>query len=117
MPQAEKTIVAAVALLLLVALCVVIWKWAKKYDTPLAKGAAALMFAGLFLGIGVPVGFLISAAGLLMMLIARKKAIATLRQDTKKCLNCDKYVQSDSLICSNCGNRFPKEVGGVVLEE
>jgi hypothetical protein len=57
--------------LLLLAASVAIWKWAERYKTDLARFAAVLMIAGLWVGLGVHLGIILALMGLVLMLVAR----------------------------------------------
>ena len=114
----DKLIGASIALALVVALSIAIWKWAKRYKTGLATWAALIMIVGLLLGIGVPGGLIIFVVGLIMMLVARQQSIRQgKRQGMKRCQHCGEYVQAEDLICSQCGGKFPAKVSGIVVEE
>jgi TRAP-type C4-dicarboxylate transport system permease small subunit len=59
--------------LLLLAASIAIWKWGAKYKTHMGKVAAVLMIVGIWCGIGVPIGMILAAVGLILMLVARQR--------------------------------------------
>lgn len=116
--EAGKIVGGVVALLLLIWASVAIWRWGARYKTNQAKVAAVLMLVGLWWGVARPGALIIFLVGTVMMVVARKKASQVVdMHGMKKCQNCAAYVPNETAICSHCGNKFPKEVGGIVLEE
>jgi hypothetical protein len=65
--------------LLLLAASIAIWKWGAKYKTPMGKAAAVLMIVGIWCGIGVRIGMILAAVGLILMLVARRRYLAKVR--------------------------------------
>jgi hypothetical protein len=59
-----------IVLLLLVA-SIAIWRWAERYKTDLARVSAALMIAGVWIGVAVRLGIILFLLGLILMLVAR----------------------------------------------
>ena len=59
-----------VVLLLLVA-SIAIWRWAERYKTDLARVSAALMIAGIWIGVRIHLGIILFLLGLILMFVAR----------------------------------------------
>jgi len=57
--------------LLLLAASIAIWKWAERYKTDLARFAAVLMIAALWIGISRPIAMILVLLGVVLMLVAR----------------------------------------------
>ena len=59
-----------IVLLLLVA-SIAIWKWGARYKTSKARVSAVLMIVGIWIGVGIPMGLILFALGLILMFVAR----------------------------------------------
>ena len=75
------------------------------------KGLSGVLYFFLSLILSPLLGFLIT------LLVNPNKEAAAKKSGLKKCPQCAEYVQQEALVCHFCGNKFPTEVGGIVVKE
>jgi hypothetical protein len=66
-------------LFLLLGASVAIWKWAERYMTIMARVAAVLMIAGIWLGVSIRMALILLPLGLILMLVARSEFLRARR--------------------------------------
>jgi len=75
------------------------------------KGRSGAGFFFISLILSPLIGFIIAAVS------STQRDKVAQKTGLKKCSECAEFVQEEARICRFCGHKFPKEVGGIVMEE
>jgi hypothetical protein len=86
------TVLLIGVVLLLLAASMAIWKWGSRYKSSMARTAAVLMIAGIWVGVGVRGGLILALAGLILMVAARLRFLKSQQKQTVPDYSANKQV-------------------------
>jgi uncharacterized membrane protein YiaA len=75
------------------------------------KGRSGPGFFFLSLILSPLIGFIIAAV------VSPDRVHTAEKAGLRRCPQCAEFIQPEAVICRFCGYKFPREVGGIVIEE